>query len=766
MQKLHIDVWTPNLTAFDVYLINTSPVLVEQKVTIQPTLFGWNSIDIPLSQYTTVNLNNISQFKFVGAPLGTGVLYWDNLYFWKSSSLSTPTISITQPSCLVSTGSVAVTSSSSGLTFSINGTNYLNNGGNFSGLVAGNYSMTAKDSNGNVSSAVPISITAYNDTIPSVPSVISGTLNINQCDTLQTYSVTPVPGLIYTWLVTGVGNRVFSGQGTNSAVLVMKSAGIVSVAARKCTTNGPARTLSVLKAAPAAPTVLNANSLNVCLYTESAFSYTGVRDTFRTNTLAGATGYIFETPAGSTVQRLNDTTITVLFADTMTVSTASPKFVKVYATSSCDTSLAKSVTLTRSVVAAPTAITITPMVTNVCGARTYRYSAPALPAGAYGYVWSLEGTLSEFANIDSGDINSRKMVVTYSSNDGASAGDSIKLYYVTGCGNSVTKAAKLSNTKLNVPTAPASVTIQSVQTNVCGARIYRYIAPVLPVASTTAGAATGYVWSFVGSLSGTMTIDSGSLTSRILKVRFTSTAAAAAGDSVRVLYTSTCGNSLRKTAKLSNMLLAVPTAPATVTIQIASDVCGARKYRYTAPNLPVATATAGPASGYLWTLPTGTVGSTGSLDSGTLSSQKLVIVYTSNAAAGAGDSIRVRYTSGCGNSNVKAQKLSNLVKVCGSFARPETAVKPTLELTPSVSVYPNPNNGQFRVVVNGSPVQEGQAMIDVMDMRGKSISRIPAMINQGMMQKTISQSGLSNGIYLVRVTIGKTTQVVRMVVQQ
>jgi hypothetical protein len=53
-----------------------------------------------------------------------------------------------------------------------------------------------------------------------------------------------------------------------------------------------------------------------------------------------------------------------------------------------------------------------------------------------------------------------------------------------------------------------------------------------------------------------------------------------------------------------------------------------------------------------------------------------------------------------------------------------------------------------------------------MDMRGKSISRIPAMINQGMMQKTISQSGLSNGIYLVRVTIGKTTQVVRIVVQQ
>jgi hypothetical protein len=625
--------------------------------------------------------------------------------------------------------------------------------------------MTAQDSNGNVSSAVSFSITAYNDTIPSAPGLISGVRNINQCDTLQGYSVPAVSGLTYAWSVTGTGNRVFSGQGSNSVVLVMKSAGTISVVAKRCTTNGPASTIAVTKAVPAAPTVLTANSLNVCLYTESAFSYTGVRDTFRTRTVAGATGYIFETPAGSTVQRLNDTTITVLFADTMTLSTSSPRYVRVYATSSCDTSLSRSVTLTRTVVAAPTAITITPLVTNVCGARTYRYSAPALPVGAYGYVWSLEGSLSEFASIDSGDLNSRRMVVTYSSNAAALAGDSIKLYYLTGCGNSRVKSAKLSNTKLNAPTAPASITIQPIQTNVCGARIYRYIAPNLPVASTTAGAATGYVWSFVGNLSGSMTIDSGSLTSRILKVRFSSNAAALTGDSVRVLYTSDCGNSLRKTSKLSNTLLSAPAAPSIVSIQLVSDVCGARKYRYSAPNLPAATTTAGVATGYLWTMPTGTVGSTGSLDSGTLSGQRLVIAYTSNAAAGT-DSIRVRYTSGCGNSNVKAQKLSNVAKLCGSFARTESSVKPSLELTPSVSVYPNPNKGQFQVVLKGAPVQEGQAMIDLMDMRGKVISRYPVMTKQGMMQTTIRQSGLSNGIYLVRVTIGKTTQVVRMVVQQ
>jgi uncharacterized protein YjdB len=91
MQKLHIDVWTPNCTALDLYLINTNPTTVEQKVTLTPTLSGWNSFDIALTQYTTISLTNINQIKFVGTPSGTSVVYWDNLYFWKSSNAPTLT---------------------------------------------------------------------------------------------------------------------------------------------------------------------------------------------------------------------------------------------------------------------------------------------------------------------------------------------------------------------------------------------------------------------------------------------------------------------------------------------------------------------------------------------------------------------------------------------------------------------------------------------------------------------------------------------------
>ncbi len=81
MTHIHLDVWTPNCTAFEVYLVNQT--IAEQKVTLTPTLSGWNSFDIPLHQYTNINLASIGQLKLVSAPYGTGELYLDNIYFSK-----------------------------------------------------------------------------------------------------------------------------------------------------------------------------------------------------------------------------------------------------------------------------------------------------------------------------------------------------------------------------------------------------------------------------------------------------------------------------------------------------------------------------------------------------------------------------------------------------------------------------------------------------------------------------------------------------------
>ncbi len=83
MTTMHIDYWSPTVNSFDVFLVNIPPLTQnEQKVTLTPTLSGWNSIDIPLSSYNTLNLTGIGQIKWEGRPSG-GTVYLDNIYFWK-----------------------------------------------------------------------------------------------------------------------------------------------------------------------------------------------------------------------------------------------------------------------------------------------------------------------------------------------------------------------------------------------------------------------------------------------------------------------------------------------------------------------------------------------------------------------------------------------------------------------------------------------------------------------------------------------------------
>ena len=94
MEKLHFDLWTGNCNSFDVYLINTSPSTIEQKVTVTPTAFGWNSFDIPLSSYNLINLANIGQIKSVGTPAGSTV-FLDNIYFYNTPNLSISTTALT-----------------------------------------------------------------------------------------------------------------------------------------------------------------------------------------------------------------------------------------------------------------------------------------------------------------------------------------------------------------------------------------------------------------------------------------------------------------------------------------------------------------------------------------------------------------------------------------------------------------------------------------------------------------------------------------------
>ena len=77
MTHLHLDVWTANSSALNVFLVSSGPV--ETAYAIPVPTSGWSGVDIPLSDFSPVDLMDVIQFKFDG----NGDIYLDNIYFYK-----------------------------------------------------------------------------------------------------------------------------------------------------------------------------------------------------------------------------------------------------------------------------------------------------------------------------------------------------------------------------------------------------------------------------------------------------------------------------------------------------------------------------------------------------------------------------------------------------------------------------------------------------------------------------------------------------------
>ncbi len=615
-------------------------------------------------------------------------------------------------------------------------------------------------------------------------------------DTSLTYSITAVAGATnYAWTVPSY-TSIVSGQGTNSIKLKFLSgyptttAGdtLRLVVSSSCSTAVEKKLAikAVLPATPAAPTqtVIKALDCGARIYRYSAPAL-----------VAPATGYIWQMPSGGTLSSsavldsgvliTNDTAnaryIRIKFTNDTAAATLDS--IKVAYISACGVTAYKGLKLAITKLtasAAPASITATAVVTNVCGGRVYRYAAPTIPTSTTtpkitGYEWMLPtgNTIATSATLDSGVLitngadSARYIKVKFADNRAAGTNDSIRVRYLYACGTSAWKAAKLTLTALSTPAAPSAITITALPITTCGNPRYSYSVPTTPNATTSAGAATGYDWSIIGSLGAT--IDSGLYTNKIY-VTFSTTAAHGLGDSVKCRYTSDCGLGAIKTVALTNALSSTnpPAIPASITVSVVQDSCGARIYRYAAPVLPVGTSSNASPDGYEWFMPTGSaVAASGSLDSGSLSgsaARYIRIKYTRNTAAVIGDSIRVRYTSVCGVGSKKALKLTNTNLVCIGGKSFES--KGNLITSESSKLFPNPNNGVFTLQVNTGTLENSKVLIQVSDMLGKVVYQSNSICNNGLLNTQVNTSNLSNGIYNVRYTIGSTTKTIKMIVQK
>lgn len=131
MSFLHVDFWTANSTALNFYIISPGPVEKAKALTV-PTNGNWTSIEIPLSDFSPVSLNNIIQFKVDG----NGDVFFDNLYFYKPASGGGGGTNI------ASNGNFETGTDSGWLRFQNGGTSALDNttsnGGSWSGKLATN----------------------------------------------------------------------------------------------------------------------------------------------------------------------------------------------------------------------------------------------------------------------------------------------------------------------------------------------------------------------------------------------------------------------------------------------------------------------------------------------------------------------------------------------------------------------------------------------------------------------------------------------------
>jgi hypothetical protein len=150
---------------------------------------------------------------------------------------ATPTVSVTtQPSCTLATGTITVSAPiGAGLTYSINGSTYSNTTGVFSGVSAGTYAVTVRNSSGCTSAATSVTVTAQ-PTTPvltvnslSVCAGTSTTLTVNGCtggtvhwstgDNTTSIILAPVVTTVYTITCTNSAGC----SGTTSATVTVRS---------------------------------------------------------------------------------------------------------------------------------------------------------------------------------------------------------------------------------------------------------------------------------------------------------------------------------------------------------------------------------------------------------------------------------------------------------------------------------------------------------------------------------------------------------------
>ncbi|OFY08491.1 MAG: hypothetical protein A2W93_01335 [Bacteroidetes bacterium GWF2_43_63] len=343
------------------------------------------------------------------------------------------------------------------------------------GALSGTVQVTPSNSCGN---GTPQTITVTSSVLPSQPSAITG--DNTPCQNSQTYLVTTVPGVTYTWAFPA-GWLITAGQGTSSVTVTPSAtAGTATVTPSTGCGNGTAQTLGVTPEPIVAQPSVITGVASPCDGTSQIYSV--INEASVTYTWAFPAGWVIT--AGQ-----NTNSVTVTASSTAGNVTVTPS-------NTCGNGTPQTLALTPSVVPAQ------PVVTGPaapCQGTSVSYSVTAVAGETYN--WSVPGDWT----ITAGQGTSSITVTTGTQTGNASVIPS------NSCG--VGTAGGLS---VIVSTIPAQPTAISGAVNPCiGASQVYSVTNVAGVTYTwgfptgwsqTAGGNTSSVTTTVGSQTGNITV--------------------------------------------------------------------------------------------------------------------------------------------------------------------------------------------------------------------------------------------------------------------
>jgi hypothetical protein len=469
----------------------------------------------------------------------------------------------------------------------------------------------------------------------------------------------------------------------------------------------------------------------------------GGSDTYMIRKVATAQSFAWSLKSGAyaTITRIggtgpSDTAVRITFATGFTKDT-----LVCVTINGCGSSVEKTLALS-AILAPPTPNAINANSGNYspCVGSIVQYTAVAsAPTTAQSAISVFRWTKPNFTTITSAVSDSSTITLRY---DVGYAGGAITAKGQSACG--IAGTAK-SVTLLYLPPTPATLTSSTGNFAPCIGNSVQYTAAA-PAPTTTQAALVVFRWTKPNYT----TITAATADSSTITLRYD---AGFIGGSIAVKGQTACG--IGGTAKTVSLLYLPPT-PTSITSSTASyNACIGSSVTYTVA-VPVPTTTQVAASVYRWTKPNNTVITSAAVDSSSITLQ-FNTGYTGGTVTCKGQTV-------CGaQGTAKSQALTHTACPTGTKL---LAVKGRNTNEVIAQVYPNPNNGNFKISIATGIETNETASIKIIDMFGRVVDRYTAANNFGYINKNVSNNKLSNGIYTVKYTIGNITNTIRMVLQK